>query len=136
MLRFLRYDVPPLVWASLIVMGSGDTLSAPHTGHFLALFLPEQYLDVVNVIVRKLAHLTVFGMLAGFTFRAAREDEARPWRRRWAAIALAFTVIVASVDEWQQSFVPSRTGTVNDVFIDSVGAGTLLLALRTLAGGS
>jgi VanZ family protein len=33
------------------------------------------------------------------------------------------------VDEWRQSFVPSRTGSLGDVLIDATGAGLGLLTV-------
>jgi len=41
---------------------------------------------------------------------------------RWASIAVFGTALVASLDEWHQSYLPTRTGTVHDVFLDT-GAG-------------
>jgi VanZ family protein len=32
------------------------------------------------------------------------------------------TAAVASLDEWHQSFLPSRTGTIHDVYLDSASA--------------
>ncbi len=48
--------------------------------------------------------------------------------------AMAFSLLFAASDEWHQTFVPDRFGTVQDVLIDSLGvcaAGvTLLVSLR------
>jgi VanZ family protein len=41
--------------------------------------------------------------------------------------ALACTLIVAASDEWHQTFIPGRTGRVQDVFLDMAGACTLQL---------
>jgi len=32
------------------------------------------------------------------------------------------TALVASLDEWHQTFIPSRTGTYKDVLLDSAAA--------------
>ena len=40
------------------------------------------------------------------------------------------TAVVASLDEWHQSFIPSRTGAVRDVVLDTcagIGAQVLIL---------
>lgn len=42
-----------------------------------------------------------------------------------------FTLIYAASDEWHQTFVFGRSGTVMDVFIDSVGS---LLGALTVKG--
>ena len=41
---------------------------------------------------------------------------------RWAAIAFFMSVVVASLDEWHQTFLPSRTGLFSDVVLDSTAA--------------
>jgi len=41
------------------------------------------------------------------------------WTLRWATIALLGTALVASLDEWHQSFLPSRTGRWQDVVLDA-----------------
>jgi VanZ family protein len=38
---------------------------------------------------------------------------------RWANIAILGTALVASLDEWHQTFIPSRTGAVHDVVLDT-----------------
>ena len=37
------------------------------------------------------------------------------------AICVAFCIVFAASDEWHQTFVPDRGGTITDVLIDSVG---------------
>ncbi len=50
---------------------------------------------------------------------------------RWSIFgAMLFCIAFAAFDEWHQSFVPDRFGTVQDVLIDSLGvcvAGSILL---------
>jgi VanZ family protein len=38
---------------------------------------------------------------------------------QWATVAFLCTSLVATLDEWHQSFLPSRTGTFQDVILDS-----------------
>jgi VanZ family protein len=56
------------------------------------------------------------------------------WSIVWSRIAFFMTALVASLDEWHHSFLPSRTGNVHDILLDStaaLGAQVLLyLALR------
>ncbi|MFZ0939460.1 MAG: VanZ family protein, partial [Candidatus Sulfotelmatobacter sp.] len=44
------------------------------------------------------------------------------WTTRWASIAILMTALVASLDEWHQSFIPSRTGRWQDVVLDTCAA--------------
>ncbi|GMO00110.1 VanZ family protein [Parageobacillus thermoglucosidasius] len=70
----------------------------------------------LNFIVRKLAHLTEFGILAVLVWRALE-----PMRLAYAG-AWLFATMYAVTDEWHQSFEPGRTATPKDVAIDSCGA--------------
>jgi VanZ family protein len=46
-----------------------------------------------------------------------------------ALLALLGTALVASADEWHQSFLPNRTGSPWDVLLDCCGAITLQLLI-------
>ncbi len=65
-----------------------------------------------DYVLRKLAHMTVFGTLLLLWWRAAGP--------RWA---VAITLAWAALDEWHQTWVPGRAGTVHDWAIDAAGAG-------------
>jgi VanZ family protein len=41
---------------------------------------------------------------------------------QWARISFFMTALVASLDEWHQTYLPKRTGTVHDVILDSTAA--------------
>jgi VanZ family protein len=77
-----------------------------------------------NYIVRKLAHLSVFGVLAFLAWKAM-------YPRRFAWIgAWGIAVLCAILDEWHQSFQPKRTALLSDVVIDACGAALALLFVR------
>ncbi|HEY4989966.1 MAG TPA: VanZ family protein [Opitutaceae bacterium] len=79
-----------------------------------------------NFYIRKTGHVLLYGVLSVLIYRLARFDVGRsrgkPWSFACAALALAGTALVASLDEWHQTQVPGRTGSVADVFLDSTGA--------------
>jgi len=79
------------------------------------------YIDWWEYLIRKLAHMFEFGVLAFLLFRILGQTEKRHvnWNLFWA---FAFTVMYSISDEYHQTFVPGRTGTYTDVLIDSVGA--------------
>ncbi len=77
--------------------------------------------DLLHYLVRKTGHVLAYGLLGFLDFRAVRGGGSG-WTLRWSVIAVVLAVIVASVDEWHQSFVPDRTGTPVDVLIDCAGA--------------
>jgi VanZ family protein len=117
--RFLKYWLPVLVWMIFIFVGSTDLLSAEHTsryiGPFLRWFSPDvsdATIDSVQLVVRKLAHLTEYAILAALLFRALR----------MFGVAFLVAAIYAALDEFHQSFVATRTASPWDVAIDCVGA--------------
>ncbi len=82
--------------------------------------------------IRKGGHVFGYGLLSILLFRAWRETlptaSGATWTRRWTNIAILGTALVASLDEWHQSFIPSRTGTVRDVILDTcAGIGAQIL---------
>lgn len=86
-------------------------------------------LGTVDVILRKLAHMTEYGLLVFLLWRPLREIASKR-----AALAAAFVVslLYAASDEWHQSFVDGRHGTPVDVGIDAVGmtVAALLISKR------
>jgi VanZ family protein len=44
------------------------------------------------------------------------------WALRWSALTILFSAFIATLDEFHQSFVPSRTGNLRDVALDTMGA--------------
>jgi len=117
---------------ALIMMFSTNSFSAEHTSgivvpilKWIAPWLRPDELEFVHGLIRKLAHPTEYGVLGLLWFRALGSDRKTAL---WTATAASLLICVAwaALDEWHQSFVPSRTASVVDVAIDSGGA---LLAL-------
>jgi VanZ family protein len=76
-----------------------------------------------HALIRKTGHVFGYGLLSILLFRAWRETlpsgNGARWTIRWASIAVIGTALVASLDEWHQTFLPTRTGTLHDVALDS-----------------
>jgi VanZ family protein len=90
---------------------------------------PRQHLDVAHFLLRKLAHLTEYGILGWLLYRARRQQET-VWNLIWARFALAGVALVAMTDELHQHFVPSRTGSPVDVLLDLIGGLVALAIVR------
>lgn len=71
-------------------------------------------------LVKKGAHFVAYGVLAGLAYGALG-------KRGWA---LGLAVVYAVSDEWHQTFVPGRIGSLTDILIDTVGAVSSLLVLH------
>ena len=75
-------------------------------------------MDMVNLFVRKGAHMTEYAVLFWLYCRALRIEGAK----RPVPIALLLCVVYATTDEFHQSFVADRGPSVVDVCIDTLGA--------------
>jgi VanZ family protein len=81
--------------------------------------------DLLDLVLRKSAHLAVFGVLAALV-AGALAPRGVPARSK-LVVAWLTTVAYAASDEWHQTFVPGRSGEPRDVMIDAVGATAGLL---------
>ena len=132
--RFWRY-APLVLWAVLIFIGSGNVLSAAHTSIILRavrwLFpnVRDESLAVLHLLVRKAGHLTEYAVFATLAARAFRASSHDLLRRHWVGCSLLLAIVYALTDELHQSFVPSRTASIYDSLIDSMGA---LMALTII----
>ena len=82
-------------------------------------------LGTLDFILRKLAHMTEYALLTALWAWALQ-----PVTRLNLAIAATIAVLYAISDEYHQTFVTGRSGTVTDVLIDSVGVGVAIALLR------
>ena len=129
--RFLSRYLPLVIWLAFISYASSDSFSANNTSRIigpLVLWLfpntsPET-MATIHFITRKIAHFTEYAILG---FLAARAF--RPWPR-WFLISALLVVVYALIDEYHQSFVPSRTASIFDSLIDMAGGITALILVR------
>lgn len=112
----LKRWLPVVVWSAVILMTSNDQFSAAHTGGWLRELFPSLP-ESINIAFRKLMHLTGYGILGSFAYRAARIDFTRA-----IPVALAVVLLVACTDEWHQSLYASRGASPWDVLLDVGGA--------------
>ena len=130
MKSFLKYWLPVLFWLGLIFIGSTDLMSAQQTsriiGPILRWFNPEisaAAIAQVQFVVRKIAHVSEYAILATLLWRALRLGVA--WTTKMSilfVVTLCACALFAASDEFHQSLVPSRTASAVDVLLDLVGA--------------
>ena len=143
--HLLKAWIALILWLIVIAIESSAYFSSHNTGRFLYpllhfLFgLERSRFEVWHFFIRKGGHVFGYGLLSILLFRAWRETlphvSASQWALRWANLAVLGTALVASLDEWHQSFLPSRTGRWQDVVLDTcagVGAQILLFLWVTL----
>jgi VanZ family protein len=130
--QLIKTWIAAVLWLIVIAIESSALLSASNTSrilypllHFL-LGVDLQHFHVWHFYIRKGGHVVGYAILCVLLFRAWRATlpamTAVKWTSRWAAIAILGTAIVASLDEWHQSYIPSRTGRWQDVVIDTSAA--------------
>ena len=147
----LRRWLPTVLWLCMLAAFSTDLFSAEHTGlilwrivHSFVPGISPRHFNTLHFLVRKTAHFVSYGLLSFFAFfswRAtatvtatlpARDPSGSPterapqmpgrWSWRWCNLALLLTLLAASLDEFHQTFLPSRTASVRDVILDMLGA--------------
>lgn len=134
--RVIRY-APLILWIGVILFASTAQGSMQNTSRFirpLLVFLfpntPEEILNVYHAYIRKLAHLTEYGILAFWAFRAFANSSIEISRRFWFALALLLVLTIASIDEFNQSFDALRTGSTYDVLLDCAGGLLMIIVLK------
>lgn len=120
---------PVVVGIILISLESTELMGSDHTsGPLRAIFeaifghVSNAHWEVVHVVVRKSGHFLGYGFIG------------LAWLRAWwmtlphshfvpdALLSLLGTALVASTDEWHQTFLPNRSGSPWDVLLDCCGA--------------
>jgi VanZ family protein len=125
--RFV-YWIPAICVGIIISLFSTHYFSADQTGHVIIPILHWLFpsmnareLHISHVLIRKLAHVTEFGIFSAAVFHGVRGPR-HGWQWNWAIITLLIAVAYAGLDEWHQSFVPLREPRMRDVMMDSLGA--------------
>ena len=118
----------------MILIESTPAFGGDRTSHPLRVLLEmitgplgDATWNMIHHVIRKTGHFMAYGLLCLAWLRA--------WRMTWpqagflsqAGLALAGTALVATWDEWHQTFLPNRTGSPWDVLLDCCGAATLIV---------
>ena len=89
----------------------------------------EKLTKKINPVIRKIAHFSIYMILAIFTYMFIEElniksKSEKERLRKNILYTCIFCLIYAIFDEIHQIYVPGRTGKVIDVIIDTLGACT------------
>ena len=133
--RIVRY-APLVLWIGVILFLSTSQASMSNTSRFIRPLLeflfpgvPEETLILYHAYIRKLAHLTEYAILAFWAFRAFSSSNIKNLRRLWFVFAFVLVLLIASIDETNQSRLTSRTGSIYDVLLDVSGGLIMLIFL-------
>ena len=125
---FLKNWAPVALWAAMIFLFSTDLFSSSNTAGFLGPLLSAIYsgitaaqFDAIHRVIRKSSHWTEYFIFSLLLIRALQGRVNSKVELRRAVWILAIVSLYALSDELHQAFVPSRTASLADVAIDSVG---------------
>ena len=113
-LRRLDLWLPPLLLMAVIFYLSAQPNLDSGLGGF-------------DLVVRKLAHFAEYALLCLLYWRALAPGSGP---RRAALVAFLLASAYAATDEYHQTFVETRNGSLLDWAIDTAGAGAAALWLR------
>lgn len=119
---------PLFLWIGVIFLlssGSGSMAATSRIIRPLLEFLfpaaSEESLQLMHFYIRKCAHFTEYAVLGYWALRAFARTAAEWLRNHPYISAFAVVIIVASLDEFNQRFISSRTGSIWDVVLDITG---------------
>ena len=130
--RIMRYG-PLLLWFSLIFYASTDHLSNENTSKVVYPFIKwlffspsEATIEILHIIIRKIAHFTEYAVLAFFLARATTSSTKDWLNKNWFKWSISIIVLYALLDEYHQSFESTRMASIYDSLIDISGGLTVL----------
>ena len=121
--------LPVVIGAAIIAVESTTYFGSDHTSGplrriFEALFghVGDALWERIHHYIRKSGHFVGYGLIGLAWLRAWWMTLPRSRFLTDAVLALLGTALIATSDEWHQSFLPNRTASPRDVLIDCSGA--------------
>jgi len=118
LLKFFNLWLPPVLWAALIFKFSSGAIPVASN-----IFWQD-------FAVKKFGHFIFFGLLAVLIYRGLIGEGVEKKKSAIWAVLLAF--FYGATDEYHQMFTQGREARIRDVFIDGIGAGTLIFVIYQL----
>jgi VanZ family protein len=126
--RHFRYLIPLLLWMGIIFWMSTETFSSENTSmliepaiRYLMPSISPEKTGMIHAAIRRLAHFTEYFILGILLFRFFRGGSKELRTRRWAFYSVLLIAFYAAGDEFHQSFVSSRTASLLDIGLDTLG---------------
>ena len=125
-IHFFEYQLPVVVWLLLIFFLSTDAFSTLETSKFIVPALRYAFpglsyeqIQFWHVVIRKLAHMTEYAILAALAYRCLKNGQIDLADSRIKTIG--FVLMAALMDEWHQRFTALRGASIVDVGYDCLG---------------
>jgi len=129
---------PVLLGIALIGSTSSDLFSSQHTsGPFRWLYetlfgpVSNAHWAMLHAAIRKSCHFLGYGVFGLLWLRAWRLTLPRLHFTQHALFSVLGAGLVASADEFHQTFIPTRTGTPRDVLLDCCGVIFMQIVIYT-----
>ncbi|MCJ7581978.1 MAG: VanZ family protein [Candidatus Aminicenantes bacterium] len=126
--RFVKYWLPPILWMIFFFPVLNRFLGSPAIYRALlsvvGIFIQDiraSSIEVPYIIIRKSIHFIEYAVLTVLLFRAFKGDSPEKWGTRWAVYSGVIAISYGFLDEFLQTFVPTRNGSILDSVIDSAG---------------
>jgi len=133
---FLIYWLPVFVWMAFL-FPVNDALNFNSTSSFLVPLLKwllpdasQATITTLHTLIRKCAHFGGYAILAFLLFRGFRAMDKKTWKMKWVIYSGTIAISYSILDEFLQTFISSRTGSIFDCLIDSAG---VVFALMTVS---
>jgi len=108
--KLFYYWLPLFFWMGMIFFGSSQTKAS---------ISPSVQ---VNFVFFKSLHLLEYAILYFLWFRALYSFHPHKKKLKLClSIAFLITIFYSSTDEFHQLYIPTRNGSLRDIFIDSLG---------------
>ncbi len=107
-MKKLKLWLPVIVWAGVIFGFSSLSINK------------EASFSWLDFIVKKTAHVVEYFILYWLLVRAWSEKMTKV-NKKVFGFSLLVALLYALSDEWHQTFVPGREGTLRDVGFDTIG---------------
>lgn len=113
-----------IIYCTLIFLFTHSPVSAGENTLYiwdtLFSFTPTQN-RIINLMTRKMTHMITFGILAYLFYRL--------FNKKKYVLAWFFATLYGGFDEWHQSFIDGRMGTIIDVCLNSFSAFCVIFSL-------
>lgn len=125
---WLSTYAPILFWIGVIFFLSSPNGASSRTSEFFRPIVeffypnaPPSVFETVHNFIRKCAHFTEYAILGILAFRGARRSGTALIKSHYLIFPFLLVAAVASLDEFNQSFEPSRTSSPWDSLLDCIG---------------
>ena len=132
----LVFWLPPVLWM-VFISPVNDLLTSHSTSSLImpliTWLLPrasQHTSETLHILLRKTGHFLEYAFLAFLLFRGFRGSK-KTLQFTWILYAGLISLGYSAMDEYMQTFIPTRTGSFYDSLIDSLG---ILFALGILSG--